>query len=177
MRLYQNLQSGMMKEDYSYFFKILFLISILLNVTVYVLYVFESLEGVFASQTIYIVLLGLNAAILNQLVSIATGLYDALAIPRFPVITLLVQKVVLLILIFGVYAIGILNLEFYYGIQVVITLFTGVVLLITLIKEHRKHYLEFCTRSNLEYTCEFYKYCRPLVLASFMTQLMIMLRS
>ena len=97
------------------------LISVILNIAVFVLGKIQGSEGLFQGQTIYLVLLGLNAAVFNKLLTDVISMYDAAAISRFPAVIQILLKSAICVLVCAGYFLGTLDLQLFYVVQISIT--------------------------------------------------------
>ncbi len=158
-----------------FYLQFFFIISVILNIFVIGLYVAGDISRFFKGQTIYLVLLGLNAAVLNKLLSDVISMYDAMAISRFPAILQVMLKVIMCICISAGYFIGTLNLYVFYLLQSIITFIIIGILICALLKEHKNRYREEHNYNYKKYLIEFYHFCQPLILASCWAQLMIII--
>lgn len=157
-----------------YFYLIFFfIISLLLNAVVFIVYILGGTDKFFGGQTIFLVLLGLNAAILNKLLTDTISMYDAMAISRFPAIVQIVLKVFLCVCICVGYFAGTLSLYVFYIWQSGITFVVLLILLQALLREHKKRYCLSKSQAIKVYCSEFYQFCKPLVLVSGWAQLMV----
>ncbi len=157
-----------------FYLRFFLVISILLNISVIMLYIaVGDIRTYFKGQTLFLILLGLNAAILNKLLSDVISMYDALAISRFPAFMQIGLKIMLCICICVGYFLGTLNLYIFYFFQTGITLLIAGLMLSALFREHKRRYADKYTSLNKKYGKEFFRFCKPLVLSSCWSQLMI----
>ncbi|MBO6214521.1 MAG: hypothetical protein J6N76_03165, partial [Lachnospiraceae bacterium] len=121
------------------------------------------------------VLLALCGCVVNKLLSDTISMYDASAISRFPAVCHVILKLLMSLMVIGGYGLGILSLRLFYVFQVVITGGVVLFLIISLRRDNRARFPEYISRGVREYLKEYYVYCRPLVVATVISQLVVML--
>lgn len=151
------------------------IISIILTVSVAVLYQLPSFRISFAGQTLLIVLLGLETAVVQRLLGDCIGLFDAMAISRFPAMLQIALKFCISVIVIAGYALGHLHLIFFYFVQLMLTFVTSLVMLIALFTVQRRQYYLKVDKGIKKYLKEFYTFCRPLVVSNTIAQLLIIL--
>lgn len=151
------------------------IVAIVLNVSVIFLYGIGAFSSTFAGQTLGIVMLGLETAIVLKLLTDCISIYDAVAISRFPAVLQILLKIIVSgAVIFG-YLFGNLNLALFYIIQLSVTIVIVCILLYAIIKEQKKKYINYEKKFFKEYIKEFYIFCKPLVLATGVAQITVIL--
>lgn len=158
-----------------FFLKIYGVITILLSVGVLLLGTSSYIKDTFMGQTVTVLLLGLEANLITRLLSDTIGVYDSLAISRYPAVLQIVWKVIIDFFVIVGYLSKKLNLAYFYLSQTLITLVTVVIMLHALFKEQKKRYPLFRSKSSKEYLIEFLDFCKPLIFSRFFSQLMIIL--
>ena len=119
------------------------IVAIVLNVSVIFLYGIGAFSSTFAGQTLGIVMLGLETAIVLKLLTDCISIYDAAAISRFPAVLQILLKIIVSgAVIFG-YLFGNLNLALFYIIQLSVTIVIVCILLYAIIKEQKKKYINY----------------------------------
>lgn len=159
------------------YFYVLFylLISVLLNLLMIVVVWSGTLELFFQKQSIVLVFVGLNAAILNKLLVDLVSIYDAMAISRLPAAAQIILKLTICAIVGSYYFWGAMELELFYKIQASLTLLVILVLLKAFIVNHKKVYVEYRHNTIKGYLKDFIVFCKPLVLVSFWSQLTIII--
>lgn len=157
------------------FYFCFFVIEVLvLNIAVLVLKSVGMAEDAFGYQPMVVILLGLEAAIVNKLLTDVNCVYDALAISRFPAAMNIILKLMMTAFVLAGYSIGILDLTFFYIIQMISTM-AVIALLIFAIYKRKKHRNAIGNPGIKAYGLEFFLYCRPLVLSTIVNQIVIII--
>lgn len=151
------------------------IVAILLNISIIILYGAGAFSSTFAGQTIGIVMLGLETAIILKLLTDCISIYDAAAISRFPAVLQILLKIGISGAVILGYLLGNLNLALFYIIQFSITSIVVCILLYAIIKEQKKKYPEYEIVHFKKYIKEFYVFCKPLVLATAIAQITVIL--
>lgn len=152
------------------------IVAVVLNIGVSVLlYTVPSIREGFGGQALTTVLLALCGCIVNKLLMDTISMYDASAISRFPAIMQMAMKVVFSVCVIGGYALHILSLQKFYIFQVIVVGGTVLLLLISFRRDNRKRYPVYRSNGAGAYIKEYYVYCKPLVFATIISQLMIMI--
>lgn len=129
------------------------------------------LKEAFTGQTMTIVLLGLEVALIAKFQNDIIGVYDAMAVSRVPAVFQIVLKIAMSIFVLGFYLLGILDLRIFYIGQFVLTVIVVLSLLYLIIRFQRKKYPEIIDHGFKAYLKEYYIFCRPLVVANMAAQL------
>ena len=114
--------------------------AILLNLSIIMLYSNRLLQNTFAGQTLFVVLLGLEASIVLHLHADSIGIFDALAVSRFPAVMQIILKVFMSVAIIISFLLGRLNLEAFYIIQALLTFVITFNMLHEIIKYQKQKY-------------------------------------
>lgn len=150
----------------NFYLKFYFFIAFFLNLFVIVGYGFGYTKLLFQDQTIVMVLLGVESAIVLRLNTDCCSIFDAMAISRFPAVVQSISKVILSVLVVCFYAASTLDLRCFYLIQLSVAIAFSLKLLISFYREHQKRYPQTIDRGVKEYLREYYQYCKPLVLSN-----------
>lgn len=154
-----------------FYLKVYLIEIIVLNAGVCMLFSIPFVREVFAGQTFIIVLLGLEVALLMKFQNDVVGVYDAMAVSRFPAIMQIVLKMFLGAYVLLFYFVGRLHLGVFYVGQLLMTASMVAVLLLMVIRFQKKEYPEAVNNGFINYLREYYEFCRPLVIASIVAQL------
>lgn len=152
-----------------FYLKLFFLISLILNITILCFYKFA--EG----KVIWLAMLGLNTAIINKLLTDTVSMYDAIAVARLPAILNIVLKIILSVCVLVGYFVGIFNLYVFYFIQIIITFITVFFLLSVLFKSQKYYENKVDIHNDKYYIKEFFLFCKPLVVANVVAQILIII--
>ena len=156
-----------------FYLKFFAVASLLVNAIVLILYPFDLFNDVFAGQTFFIVLLGLETSLLNKLLTDSISMYDASAISKFPAVMQITLKVLVSCSVIVGYCLGRYNLSVFYLTQIIITCVVIAILLYVLVQDNIHRYNNVKQFETLEYVREFWCYCRPLILATATSQIVI----
>ena len=74
-----------------FYIKFYLCVGIFLNIAVVFLYSINILNNIFSEQTIFVILLGLESSILLKIQTDSIGIFDAMAVSRFPAIMQIVM--------------------------------------------------------------------------------------
>lgn len=157
----------------SFYIKFWALMTIVLNIGISVLYKTQFFQHTFAGQTIIVVLLGLESVIVTSFLSDSIGIFDAMAVSRYPAVMQIILKIVICITILIGYFTGRLSLIFFYVSQSIITLLIVIVMLRVFFKEHRKLYPKEIKKGAKKYVKEYLEFCRPLIIYAFFSQMVV----
>lgn len=158
-----------------FYLKLFAIMALVLNVGILVLFPLPMVHNAFGGQTLLVVLLALDAYIVNKLLTDVISMYDASAISRFPALMQVVLKMVLSLVIVVGFATKLLNLAVFYVFMGGITAVIVWILLVALFRDNRKRYPEYRNAGTKVYINEYYQYCRPLVLATAFSQLVVII--
>lgn len=148
-------------------------IAFILNIIVIILYISGFLQDEFAGQTLFTVILALEAAIVLNLQNNNIGIFDAMAISRFPAVMQIVLKIAMCIAVTICFMLGKLNLKCFYVIQILITGIIAFSMIYEIIKEQKRKYPMEINYGYKAYFKEFFKFCRPLIISNMVSQIMI----
>jgi O-antigen/teichoic acid export membrane protein len=167
----RNDEIGILK----FYLKFYCLVALLLNVGLMILFPLERMQQVFGGQTLWVVLLALDAYIITKLQTDVISMYDASAISRFPAIMQIVIKILMSVLVVAGFALGALRLSVFYIFLIVVTGGVAAILLIALFRDNKKRYPEQINMGWKSYAAEYFEFCRPLIIATGIAQLMTIL--
>lgn len=153
-----------------FYLKFYALMSILLCIGISIVYATEFGRNTFIGQTIVVVMLGQLSALVIKLLSDCISMYDAFAISRFPALMQIILKSVICLVVVAAFAFGMLNLLAFYIIQISVTGVALLVLLLTIIKEQKTLYKSIINKGTAYYAKEYFIYCRPLIVATIISQ-------
>lgn len=153
----------------NFYLKFYIAMALAINALLMLLYAVGVLRDTFAGQTLLTILLGLEAAVVNKLLTDCISTYDACAISRVPAVGQLILKVLVSALIIAGYLLGKLNLIYLYIVQISITLILVCVLLRMLIANQNRTY-EKKDLGTSHYWKEYISFCAPLIPATFVAQ-------
>ncbi|MBE5959638.1 MAG: hypothetical protein E7254_12355 [Lachnospiraceae bacterium] len=159
-------------QFYLFFYAV---VSFVLTVGVMLLFRIESIRNSFGGQSLILVLLGLEAALITKLMSDVISIYDAAAISRFPSIIHIILRIVLCAFVASTFIMGRLNLRMFYLGQISIILAVVVFLVFEFFKDYKQNYPVYEKRPIKEYAIEYYQFCKPLVFAGIISQGIIIL--
>lgn len=158
-----------------FYLKFYLIMAFVLNLAVIGLYISGFLQETFVGQTLFIILLGLEAAIVLRLQTDSIGIFDAMAVSRFPAIMQIIMKAVICIVVIISFFMGRLNLAWFYIIQTFLTFLITFSMLYEIIKDQKMRYPVRIDRGNRVYIKEFWKFCKPLVLSNIVSQMIVIL--
>ena len=153
----------------NFYLKFYFAMALAINALLMLLYTVGVLRDTFAGQTLLTVLLGLEAATVNKLLTDCISTYDACAISRVPAAGQIVLKVIISIFVVIGFFLGKLNLLYFYIIQIAVTITIVCILFRLLIINQNKTY----KKKNLgttRYLKEFFSFSAPMIPATFVAQ-------
>lgn len=158
-----------------FYLKFFAAMSILLTIGTVILYQFDFIRSVFAGQTLIVVLLGIETAIVTKLLTDCISMYDASAISRFPaLIQVLMKGLISATVILGFFY-GSYNLVTFYIVQFVVTALAISILLIAIIKDQQRRYPQIKSCMSRQYIGEFVEFCKPLVVANIVAQVVVII--
>lgn len=147
------------------------IIAVLLNIGVIILFSLNLLQSSFEGQTLFVVLLALEVSILSRFFVDNIGIYDAMAIARFPAVSQIIMRLLIAATVIFGYLLGNINLVFFYITQISVTSLVTAVMLYAALTEQKKRYQQREYRYNIKkYAKEYYIYCRPLIGSSIFSQ-------
>ena len=153
-----------------FYLKFFALMSVVLMIGLLVLYQVEYIRNSFGGQTLLVVLLGMEAALLNKLLTDTITIYDSIAVTRFPALMQIVLKIFISVFVIVTFCLGYLDIVvFYIGQSVVFIVIIAILL---------RSFFNDCYSVNesignlgwKEYVKEFYAFCRPLILVGIFAQ-------
>ncbi len=154
-----------------FYLKYVAVISCVLNIGVLALCCTPFSKTLFHNQTVFLVILGLNAAVFNKLLTDVISMYDAQAISRFPAIIQIGLKIAMSLLICAAYYLSSLDLKLFYIVQIITTAASVIILVAELHKDSKNKYENLICKSSREYISEFWDYCKPLIVVNVWSQL------
>lgn len=158
-----------------FYLKYFALVSLLLNAVIIILYPFSLFQHTFAGQTLLIVLLGIESVIVNKLLTDCISLYDACAISRVPALGQIIMKAIVNIVIVTGYVMGEVDLLYFYIVQIAVMSLITAVLLVAIIKNQLRQYPQKLDMGTKQYIMEYFDFCRPLIFATIVAQLVTIL--
>lgn len=156
-----------------FYLKFCFGMAIVLNLAVIILYSIGALCDTFAGQTFLSVFLALETAIILNLQNNNIGIFDAMAISRFPAVMQIILKIAMGIAVTVFFLLGRLNLICFYIIQSLITGVIAFSMLYEILKEQKRKYKIEINYGYKVYFKEFFLFCRPLIVSSVISQILI----
>ncbi len=158
-----------------FYLKFYAVMAIVLNIGVAVLLPLPLLQNTFGGQTFLVVMLALDACIVNKLLTDVISMYDASAISRFPAMMQMVLKVALSVVVIVGYALSFLNLALFFGFMIGITGIIVAWLLVALFRDNKERYEVQTDLGVVAYVREYWTFCRPLILATIFSQVVVIL--
>jgi O-antigen/teichoic acid export membrane protein len=160
-----------------FYLSFFFIVSLVLNIITALIILSGISTHIFGNQTAFLIMLGLNAAVLSKLLTDVTSMYDSMALSRFPAIMQVILKIVICLFITIGYFIGTLNLYLFYIVQGSMTAVIVFLLLFIFIKNHKKQFTFYKKKNIKGYIQEFYYFCKPLVILAFVSQGMVIIKN
>ena len=164
----RNSEIGIVKFYLRFFLFMAAVISIGLILVYPIEFVRRSLGG----QTLLAVVLGLEAAILNKLLTDTITIYDSIAVSRFPAFMQIILKICMVVFVIVTFSLGYLNMIVFYVGQAVVFLLIITILLLSFFKDCYKVNEITQDKGWKWYFREFYEFCRPLVLVGIFAQIL-----
>ena len=164
----RNNDIGLLKF-YAGFFVIM---TLCLNILVIGLYHFNFVKHFFGSQNLFIIILGLEVALLNKLLTDVISIFDSIAVTRFPSVMQGLLKAIIAIFVLITYFLGKLNLYIFYIGQIIIFGSIITVLCKVFLKDFRIINTDYADYGLKSYIKEFYIFCKPLVIVGVFSQLL-----
>lgn len=159
----------------NFYLKYYGVVAVLLNVAIVALYPIETFQSTFAGQTLFVILLGIETSIVNKLLTDCVSLYDACAVSRFPAVMQIFLKATISIAVIIGYFLGRLNLIYFYVLQVLVVAVVVTIMLIRIIFFQKSRYPDKKDLGWKTYLKEYYVFCKPLVLATVVAQLIVII--
>lgn len=156
-----------------FYLKFYLAMALVLNILIIVLYSAGFLESTFAGQTLFVVLLGMEASLVLRLQTDSIGIFDAMAVSRFPAVMQILLKAFVSAAVLVSYFLGRLNLVYFYIMQILITFTVVFCMIYEMIKEQRRRYPIVLNHGNKVYFKEFFRFCKPLVISNLVSQLIV----
>lgn len=158
-----------------FYLKFYLLMALVLNFAVIALYASGFLQDTFIGQTLLIVFLGLESSIVLRLHTDSIGIFDAMAVSRYPAVMQIALKVVMSMAVIVSLFLGKLNLACFYIIQAFLTFIFTFSMLYEIIKDQKQKYPVKVDYGSKRYIREFWIFCRPLVLSNIISQVIVIL--
>lgn len=158
-----------------FYWKYIVIEFVVLTVGTILLFNLGILDKSLGGQTLFLVILGLEAAFVNKLLSDVIGLYDAMSVAQFPALMQVLLKVLVCIFVFVINVLGKINLVYFYIGQIILTIFVVAILIVEWKKYQDSLYKEKIDLGAKAYIKEYYVYCRPLILSTVVSQLMVVI--
>lgn len=158
----------------NFYLKFYIAMALAINALFMLLYAVGVLRDTFAGQTLLTILLGLEVAIVNKLLTDCILIYDACAISRVPAVGQIVLKVLISVFVVAGYFLGKLHLLYLYIVQISITLILVCILLWVLITNQNKKY----AKKDLgirHYWKEYLTFSAPIIPATFVSQFTVIM--
>ena len=166
------------EDGYVHFYLRFFaIISLLLNIGIILLFPTSFIHASFTGQTIFVILLGLNASIVRKLLTDMVSVFDAMALSRLPALWQIIQKIIITICVVGGYYFSILNIYVFYIFQITTIGGISLFLIVQFFCIHKNKYKVSLRKQNVEYISEFFVFCRPLVFATIFDQISILAKN
>lgn len=146
---------------------------ILLSIGLIVFFNFDFVQKTFVGQTITMVFLGLEAAATIKFLADVVSIYDAMAIAKVSAFFQILLKLFVCAFVVLSYFIGRLSLPLFYIGQCTITFAITLILLLNILKYQKKQYPAVKTESTRFYSEEYARFCRPLIISSVLSQIII----
>lgn len=159
----------------SFYLKFYGIVSVLLSIAIFILYPIKMFQETFGGQTLIVILLGIETAIVNKLLTDCVSIYDACAISRFPAVMQILLKAIISSAAIIVYFWGKLNLLFFYTVQILVMTIITSVLLIAIIMYQKSKYVQKIDLGWRIYLKEYFVFCKPLVIATIVAQLVVII--
>ena len=156
-----------------FYIKFWIVMVIVLNISVMVLYMTNFVQNTLSGQTIMTTLLALESVIITKFFSDNIGIFDAMAISRYPAAMQILLKIILTIVVLAGYFMGRLSLAYFYSSQIIVTTFIVMVMLRSIFTEQKRLYPKVIDHGTKAYMREYYEFCKPLVLSSTFAQAII----
>lgn len=145
----------------------------LLSLGLILFFSFSFVQRTFVGQTLIMVFLGLEAASVTKFLADVVSIYDAMAIAKASAFFQILLKIFVCSFVVLSYFIGRLNLPVFYIGQCTITFAIALILLLRILKYQKKQYPDVKTESMLFYSEEYARFCRPLIISSIFSQIII----
>lgn len=158
-----------------FYFRYYFLEFFLLSVGIIILYPISAIRNSFAGQSLLMILLGLEYAVAIKLLSDVVSVFDAMAIAKISAFYQILLKLLIALFVIGTYFLGKLNLLIFYLGQVSGILFISIIMLHIIFQYQKKKYPLQKNDTMLNYSREYYVYCRPLVFSAIVAQVIIII--
>lgn len=158
-----------------FYLKFYGIVSVLLSIAIIALYPLKMFQETFVGQTLIVVFLGMQTAIINKLLTDCVSIYDACAISRFPAVMQILLKGMVSAAVILCYFLGNLNLLFFYFIQVLVMSFFTIVMLVVIIIYQKNAYSQKVDLGWKAYLKEYFIFCKPLVVATLVGQLVVII--
>lgn len=146
-------------------------ITVILTISVAVLYSLDILRNSFQGQTILTVLLALESSLLSRFFVDNIGIFDSMAIVRFPAVSQVFMRFLLAAVVIGGYFLGKITLVYFYISQIIIIFSVATIMILAALKEQKRRFPHNTYRKSFkEYALEYFIYCKPLIGSSIFSQ-------
>ena len=139
-----------------FYLKFYGIMALILNIGILALFPLPAVHNAFGGQTLLVVVLALDAYVVNKLLTDVISMYDASAISRFPALMQVVMKTALSLVIIVGFATKLLNLAMLYGFCWL--LYSGI---ITSVIRRRKMPVRRCTCESTMNIVDHWCWLRP----------------
>lgn len=156
-----------------FYFGFYFIEAFTLNIGITLLFPLKFIRETFTGQTFIVVLLGLETAVINRMLTDVIGIYDAMAVSRTPALFQIILKLLVCIYVVFNYFCGQLDLKVFYIGQALITLCITLGLLVLIMQFQRRTYRKIVNRGVKAYIKEYFIFCRPLVASNIVSQIIV----
>lgn len=152
--------------------KFLLLVALCLNIGICLVFAFGAGNVMFSNQNFGVVILALNASLSLKLFQEISSLYDCYALTRYSEPMISIEKVTLTVLVYFFYLNTFFNIKIFYLLQITLILLIGTCML-WWFYSHNKELFTNMYGNEKTYTKEFYEYCRPMVVAAIVSNLLV----
>ena len=158
-----------------FYFRYYFLEFLLLSVGIIILYPISAIRNSFGGQSLLMILLGLEYSVAIKLLSDVVSIFDAMAIAKISAFYQILLKLLIALFVIGTYFLGKLSLLIFYLGQVFGILFISIIMLHIIFQYQKKKYPLKKADTMLNYSREYYRYCKPLVFSAIVAQVIIIM--
>lgn len=148
---------------------------LILTLGLCVLYPTAFMQESLAGQTIFMAILGLEAAAVNRLLCDIISIFDSMAIVSVTAKFQILLKIIVSTLVVALYMLSSLDLTIFYLVQIGVTLIISLILIHIAVNYQKSKYSQQKIQSFREYASEYASFCSPLVLSSVVAQFITIL--